>query len=108
VIIRIQDNEPGMTATVLEKLVDLFLQLDFGLNRAAWIVRLALQAFQSMRRKTGIRCETPTVRAFRGMREKLVQTQVIAVAIWVRTGCRGGTPGWGLRPHTPFDPIVLT
>jgi len=31
----------------------------------------------------------------------------IAIDGWVRTGCRGGTPGWGQRPHTPFDPHVL-
>jgi len=28
--------------------------------------------------------------------------------ILVRTGCRGGTPGWGRSPHTPFDPNVLS
>lgn len=32
----------------------------------------------------------------------------IAVLIKVRTGCRGRTPGWGQRPHTPFNPNVLT
>ena len=32
----------------------------------------------------------------------------IAVVIWIRTGCRGGTPGWGRSPHTPFDPNVLS
>jgi len=32
----------------------------------------------------------------------------IAIDGLVRTGCRGGTPGWGQSPHTPFDPSVLT
>ncbi len=26
----------------------------------------------------------------------------MAVLPKVRTGCRGGTPSWGLRPHTPY------
>ncbi len=32
----------------------------------------------------------------------------IAVVIVVRTGCRGGTPGWGLRPHSLSNSNVLT
>ncbi len=32
----------------------------------------------------------------------------IAIDGLVRMGCRGGTPGWGQSPHTPFDPSVLT
>ncbi|GEM_PF-1528497 len=35
-------------------------------------------------------------------------TSGIAIDGLVRTGCRGGTPGWGQSPHTPFDPSVLT
>jgi hypothetical protein len=27
----------------------------------------------------------------------------IAMVSWLRTGCRGGTPGWVLRPQTPLN-----
>ncbi len=30
---------------------------------------------------------------------------VIAIVTRLRTGCRGGTPGWGQSPHTPLNPV---
>ncbi|WP_421659582.1 DUF6887 family protein [Leptothermofonsia sp. ETS-13] len=32
----------------------------------------------------------------------------IAAVIMVRTGCRGGTPGWGRSPHSLSNSNVLT
>ncbi|WP_421656500.1 hypothetical protein [Leptothermofonsia sp. ETS-13] len=41
-------------------------------------------------------------------KDKSRELRFIAIAIRLRTGCRGGTPGWGRSPHTPFKANVLS
>ncbi|MGA7936819.1 MAG: hypothetical protein WCA35_24900, partial [Kovacikia sp.] len=31
--------------------------------------------------------------------------RLVAIALWVRTGCGDGTSGWGQRPHSPVNPL---
>ncbi len=83
----------------------------------AWISSLMLYPIFSLP-FLSIHCYTAFLRTFTRNRLKCgpkspqktfwILLENIAIATRLRTGCRGGTPGWGRSPYTPLKPSVLS